>query len=151
MPEQGEALKKGKFENAIPLRCDTLVDEFPVPVSTLKGNQTETWDLELLRAFVPLNPLKPRHSEADIFQSAIAEGTAYVLYQKLKETGDSKVKSRWLFLQLQQSYYLNLAQNIIWIEQFLEEFPSLTKGFQTILLKGYHTRTAPSPCRHPGF
>ncbi len=151
MPEQGEALKKGKFENAIPLRCDTLVDEFPVPVSTLKGNQTETWDLELLRAFVPLNPLKTRHSEADIFQSAIAEGTAYVLYQKLKETGDSKVKSRWLFLQLQQSYYLNLAQNIIWIEQFLEEFPSLTKGFQTILLKGYHTRTAPSPCRHPGF
>ena len=142
MPKQGEAPKKGKFENAIPLRSDTPVDEFPVPVSTLKGNQTVTWDLELLRAFVPLNQLKTRNSEAEIFQSAIAEGTTYLLYQKLKETGDSKVKSRWLFLQLQQIYYLNLAQNIIWIKNFLEEFPSLTKGFQTILPKGIsHTKS----------
>ena len=60
----------------------------------------------------------------------MAEGTAYLLYQKMKEAADSELQSGWLFLTLQQSYYQNLVQNIYWTEQFLKDFPRHTNGPQ---------------------
>jgi hypothetical protein len=54
----------------------------------------------------------------------------------MKEGADPALQSRWLFGQLQKSYYLNLAQNLIRIEHFFENYPTITNGFQTILLKG---------------
>lgn len=94
------------------------------------------WDSTFLRHFIPLGKSNHRRSEADVFQKAIGEGTAYLLYQKIKEEGDHELQSRWLFRKLEQSYYNNLAQNIYWMEQFLTDYPKITKGFQAILLKG---------------
>lgn len=93
-------------------------------------------DSEFLRPFIPSGKSDPQRSEADVFQKAIGEGTAYLLYQKIKEEGDHELHSRWLFRKLEQSYYNNLAQNIYGMEQFLTNYPEITQGFQAILLKG---------------
>jgi hypothetical protein len=80
--------------------------------------------------------LDSKHSGAEIFQEVIAEGTAYLLFQRIKEEADPELQSGGVFLKLQQSYYYNLAQNIYWSEQFLKDFPRHTSSSPTILLKG---------------
>ncbi len=136
MSDQKESPHEREVENSLPLPLKTSVDESPRLGSSGKGEQTGGWDWVLLRPFVHLGKLENHYSEAEIFRRAIAEGTAYLLYQKMKEGGDLELHSRWLFVQLQRGYYLNLAQNIIRIEHFFEDYPTITKGFQTILLKG---------------
>ena len=111
-------------------------EEFFPPESSLEGNRTMRWDGALLRPFVSWRKLDSQHSGAEIFQEVIAEGTAYLLYQKIKEQAELELQSSWLFLKLQQSYYQNLGQNIHWIEHFLKDFPEITDGSPTILLKG---------------
>ena len=66
----------------------------------------------------------------------MAEGTAFLLYQQMKEDADSELQAGWLFLTLQEGYYQSLAQNIHWSEQFLKDFPRHTSSSPTILLKG---------------
>ena len=90
----------------------------------------------MLRPFVPLGKSETQYSEAEVFPAAIAEGTAYLLYQKIKEAADPQLQSRSLFRQLEQSYYLNLAQNLFWLEQFFKDYSNITEGIQAILLKG---------------
>ncbi len=123
-------------KTSLPLPLETDPDKFSAPETSLKGDQTVAWDRALLRPFVPWGKLDAQPSEADILKEVIAEGTAYLLYQRIKKKGDSKLQSGWLFLKLQQSYYHNLVQNIYWSEQFLKDFPSITNGTPAILLKG---------------
>jgi len=136
MPDQKESLHKQEDENPPPISIETGADPFIAPGSGSEGDQTVAWDRALLRPFVRWGKLDAQPSEAEIFQELIAEGTAYLLYQRMKEKGDPKLQSGWLFLQLQHSYYHNLVQNIYWSEQFLKDFPILTNGSPTILLKG---------------
>jgi len=70
------------------------------------------WDRALLRPFVSMEKLDTAPSEAEILQELIAEGTAYLLYQRIRDQADPKLQSGWLFLKLQQSYYQNLVLNI---------------------------------------
>ncbi len=136
MADRKESPNEEEAENSVPLPFKMGVDESSLLGSAGKGEQAGELDWALLRPFVHLGKLETRFSEAEIFQKAIAEGTAYLLYQKIKEAADPDLQSRWLFVRLQQSYYLNLAQNIIRVEHFFENYPTITKGFQTILLKG---------------
>jgi len=105
-------------------------------LSALQGSLSASYDPELLKPFLSLAKLAPHPSEADILEEATAEGTACLLYQKMKEEADSEGQSGWLFLTLQQGYYQSLAQNIQWNEQFLKDFPRHTNSSPTILLKG---------------
>jgi len=105
-------------------------------LSALQGSLAASGDPELLKPFLSLAMLTPHPSEAEILKEAMAEGTAGLLYQKMKEEADSQQQTGWLFLTLQQGYYQNLAQNIQWSEQFLKDFPRHTNSTPTILLKG---------------
>jgi hypothetical protein len=105
-------------------------------LSPLEGHQTLPRDPEWLKPFLSQREADPLHSEAEVFQNAITEGTAYLLYRRMKEVADPELQSGWLFLKLQQSYYQNLVQNIHWIEHFLKDFPEITDGSPTLLLKG---------------
>jgi len=87
-------------------------------LSALQGSLAASGDPELLKPFLSLAMLTPHPSEAEILKEARAEGTAGLLYQKMKEEADSQQQTGWLFLTLQQGYYQNLAQNIQWSEQF---------------------------------
>ncbi len=136
MPNRKEFPREPKPETSLPFPLETDPDKSSPPETSLKGNQTVVWDRALLRPFVPWGKLDAQPSEAETFQRLIAEGTAYLLYQTIKEKGDPKRQSGWLFLKLQQSYYLNLVQNIYWSEEFLKNFPNHTDDSPTILLKG---------------
>ncbi len=136
MPDRKASPKELEPETSLPLPFETGPDKFSAPKTSLKGDQTVVWDRALLRPFVPWGKLDAQPSEAEMFQVLIAEGTAYLLYQRIKKKGDPKLQSGWLFLKLQQSYYQNLAQNIHWSEHFLRDFPDITNGSPTILLKG---------------
>ena len=136
MPDRKASPKELEPKTLLPFPFETGPDKFSAPETSLKGDQTVAWDRALLRPFVPWGKLDAQPSEAEIFQELIAEGTAFLLYQRLKEEADSELQSGWLFLKLQQSYYHNLVQNIYWSEQFLKDFPILTNGSPTILLKG---------------
>jgi len=105
-------------------------------LSALQGSLAASCDPELLKPFLSLAMLAPHPSEAEILKEAMVEGTACLLYQKMKEEADSEQQAGWLFLTLQQGYYQNLAQNIQWSEQFLKDFPRHTNSAPTILLKG---------------
>ena len=136
MPEGKTSAEKPELKTSLSLPVGGGPDEFSSPESSLEGNQAIPWDGALLRPFVSWGRLVFEHSEAEIFHEVIAEGTAYLLYQRIREEADPEVLSSWLFLKLQQSYYYNLAQNIYWSEQFLKDFPSITNGTPAILLKG---------------
>ncbi|MFB3061492.1 MAG: nucleotidyltransferase family protein [Candidatus Binatia bacterium] len=136
MPDRKASPKELEPETSTPLPFETGADKFSGPETSLKGDQTVAWDRALLSPFVPWKKLDAQPSEAEIFQELIAEGTAYLLYQRVKKKGDPKLQSGWLFLKLQQSYYLNLVQNISWSDQFLKDFPIHTNRYPTILLKG---------------
>jgi hypothetical protein len=105
-------------------------------LSELEGHLSLPWDPEWLKPFLSQAEVPSQRSEAEILHSAIAEGTAYLLYRRMKEEADPELQSEWLFLKLQQSYYQNLAQNIHWSEHFLRDFPGITHGSPAILLKG---------------
>lgn len=136
MPDRKASPKELEPETSTPLPFETGANKFSGPETSLKGDQTVAWDRALLSPFVPWKKLDAQPSETEIFQELIAEGTAYLLYQRMKEEADSELLSGWLFLKLQQSYYHNLVQNIYWCEQFLKDFPSHTSDCPTILLKG---------------
>jgi len=136
MPDRKASRNELEPETSRPLPFETGADKFSGPETSLKGDQTVAWDRALLSPFVPWKKLDAQPSEAEIFQELIAEGTAYLLYQRMKEEADSELLSGWLFLKLQQSYYYNLVQNIYWCEQFLKDFPRHTSDCPTILLKG---------------
>jgi len=104
-------------------------------LSALQGSLAASCDPALLKPFLSLAMLAPHPSEAEILKETMAEGTACLLYQKMKEEADSEGQSGWLFLTLQQGYYQSLAQNIQWSEQFLKDFPRHTNSYPTILLK----------------
>ena len=136
MPDRKASPKELEPKTSLPLPLETDPDKSSPPETSLKGDQTVVWDRALLRPFVPRGKLNAQPSEAENFQELIAEGTAYLLYQRIKKKGDSKLQSGWLFLKLQQSYYHNLVQNIYWSGQFLKDFPSHTNDSPTILFKG---------------
>jgi len=136
MPNRKESPGEPEPETSLSFPLETGPDKFSAPETSLKGDRTVVWDRALLRPFVPWKKLDAQPSEAEIFQKVIAEGTAYLLYQRMKEEADSELQSGWLFLKLQQSYYQNLVQNIQWSEQFLKDFPRHTSSSPTILLKG---------------
>jgi len=136
MPDRKASPKELEPETSLPLPFETGPDKFSAPKTSLKGDQTVAWDRALLRPFVRWGKLDAQPSEAELFQELIAEGTASLLYQRIKEKGDPKLQSGWLFLKLQHSYYHTLVQNIHWSEQFFKDFPILTNGSPTILLKG---------------
>ena len=125
-------MNRQKLENSALPGDESGVDE----LSALQESQAASWDPELLKPFLSQRKSDPQPSETELLREAMAEGTAYLLYQKIKEEADSELQSGWLFLKLQQSYYHNLVQNIYWSEQFLKDFPSHTNNFPTILLKG---------------
>jgi len=105
-------------------------------LSELQGSLAASCKPELLKPFLSQVVSDPKPSEAHILKEAMAEGTAYLLYQTMKEEADSELQSSWLYLTLQKSYYQNLAQNIKWSEHFLKDFPDITNRSSTILLKG---------------
>jgi len=132
MPGKKASMNRQKLENSTLPGVETGVDE----LSALQGSQAASWDPEWLKPFLSQRKSDPQPSEAAILKEAMAEGTAYLLYQRMREEGNSELQSGWLFLKLQQSYYQNLVQNIYWSEQFLKDFPDITDGSPTILLKG---------------
>ncbi len=136
MPDRKASPKELERETSLPLPFETGPDSFSAPETSLTGDQPVDWDRALLRPFVRWRKSDVQPSEAELFQELIAEGTAYLLYQRIKEKGDPKLQSGWLFLKLQHSYYHTLVQNIHWSEQFFKDFPILTNGSPTILLKG---------------
>ena len=69
-----------------------------------------------------------------LFKSAIAEGTAFLLYRDLKDLDEWKDTE--LLSKLKSSYYHNLTQNLFWSERFLKDYSSWTEGFESIVLKG---------------
>jgi hypothetical protein len=136
MPDRKESPGEPEPETSLSFPFETGPDKFSAADTSLKGERTVAWDRALLSPFVPWKTLDAQPSEAEIFQKVIAEGTAYLLYQRMKEEADSELQSGWLFLKLQQSYYQNLVQNIQWSEQFFKDFPRHTYSSPTILLKG---------------
>lgn len=82
MPDRKASPKEPEPETSLPLPFETGPDKFSAPETSLKGKQTVAWDRALLRPFVPWGKLDAQPSEAEIFQELIAEGTAYLLYQK---------------------------------------------------------------------
>ncbi len=98
MPNRKEFPREPKPETSLPLPLETDPDKFSAPETSLKGDQTVAWDRALFRPFVPWGKLDAQPSEAEILQELIAEGTAYLLYQRIKEKGDPKLQSGWLFL-----------------------------------------------------
>ena len=101
MPDRKASPKELEPKTSLPLPFETGPDRFSAPETSLKGDQTVVWDRALLRPFVPRGKLNAQPSEAEIFQELIAEGTVYLLYQRIKKKGDSKLQSGWLFLKLQ--------------------------------------------------
>ena len=101
-------MNRQKFDSSTPLSFEVEVDGLSAP----QGSQALSWDPELLKPFLPQGESDPQPPETVILKQAMAEGTAYLLYQRMKEEADSELQSGWLFLKLQQSYYLNLVQNI---------------------------------------
>ena len=132
MPGKKASVNRQNPGNSLRLGPEARVDA----LSALPGAEAVSWDPELLRPFLSQRVSNPRPSEADIFREAITEGTAYLLYQRMKEAPNSELQLGWLFLKLQQSYYHNLVQNIYWSEQFLKDYPIITDGSSAILLKG---------------
>ena len=136
MPEGKTSAEEPELKTSLSLPVGGGPDEFSPPESSFEGKHAMPWDGALLRTFVSWRKLDSKHSEGELFQEVIAEGTAYLLYQRIKEEADPELQSGGVFLKLQQSYYYNLAQNIYWSEQFLKGFPRHTSSSPTILLKG---------------
>ncbi len=112
MPEGKTSAEEPELKTSLSLPVGGGPDEFSPPESSFEGKHAMPWDRALLRPFVSWRKLDSKHSEAEIFQEVIAEGTAYLLYQRIKEEADPELQSGGVFLKLQQSYYYNLAQNI---------------------------------------
>ncbi len=136
MPERKTSAKKPELRTSLSLPVGGGTDQISPLESSLEGKPAMPWDEALLRPFLSWEKSDSQPSEAELFQEVIAEGTAYLLYQRIKEEADPELQSGGLFLKLQHSYYYNLAQNIYWSELFLKDFPSITNGTPTILLKG---------------
>ncbi len=136
MPEGKTSAEKLERKTSLSLPVGGGTDQISPLESSLEGKPAMPWDEALLRPFLSWAKSDSQPSEAELFQEVIAEGTAYLLYQRIKEEADPELQSGGLFLKLQHSYYYNLAQNIYWSEQFLKDFPSITNGTPTILLKG---------------
>ena len=136
MPEGKTSAEEPEINTSLSLSVGGGPDEFSPLKPSLEGKQAIPWDGALLRPFVSWRQLDSTHSEAEIFHEVIAEGTAYLLYQRIKEEADPDLQTSWLPLKLQQSYYYNLAQNIYWSQRFLKDFPDITNGTPAILLKG---------------
>ncbi len=136
MPDREATPKELEPETSPPLPFETGPDKFSAPETSPRENQAASFDPEFLKPFLSQRKSAPQPCEAELLREAIAEGTAHLLYQRMKEKADTELQSGWLFLKLQQSYYQNLVQNIYWCEQFLKEFPSHTNNSPTILLKG---------------
>ncbi len=83
------------------------------------------WDPELLKPFLSRRKSDHQPSEAEMSQELIAEGTAFLLYQRMKEEVDSKLQSGWLFFKTPAQL---LSEPGYWSEQFLKDFSDITNG-----------------------
>jgi len=124
MPGKKTSVNRQKLENSLSLAWK------PVLKDSRSSRETALLPgmLNARNPFFPRRESDPQCSESEVFQKAITEGTASLLYPRMEEEADSELPSGWLFLRLQQSYYQNLVQKFYWseCELFLKDFPILT-------------------------
>jgi len=94
MPGKRTSMNRQKLQHSAPPGIETGVD----PLSAPQGSQAMSWDPELLKPFLSQVGSDLQPSEGETLRKGIAEGTAYLLYQRMKEEADSELQSSWLFL-----------------------------------------------------